>query len=110
MINKTNLVLNSYVTLLASGNASGSVPCVGRFVLAGMVWTQNEAVTLEISEGINDYTGVELYRDVTTFAVAAGAALRVIRDICGKYIRVRVINTSGLNPTTIEVYFETRLR
>jgi hypothetical protein len=107
--NETIQLLNLRDTevLAAGADVEAEAPCIGRFVCSIFVFTQNEDVDVEISEGVNEAIGVYLYRDTTTITVLAGTALRMLRDITGTFIRVRILNNS-VNPTNIEAYSELR--
>lgn len=102
MIQEPVVVLDHMAAMLPAAIFDGACPCVGHTLLYGMAYS-DAAVTITISQGINDKAGTLQYRHHVVIAVAAGVAQVFQVPISGKFIRTRVQNT-GPGLANVEVF------
>lgn len=104
---QTSIVVLDYVDAIPDTQTrQGETPCVGHVWVYGMVYS-DQAITLNIDQGVNDKGGVLVYRKTTTVAVAAGTAEDAKVPIIGKFVRVRLVNNSGF-AANVEAFFAIR--
>lgn len=74
----------------------GGIPCIGWTYVYGLVYSDVN-VTLEISQGIEEVSGVKTYRFTDTIAIPGGTGVAVERKIYGARVRAKISNASGGN-------------
>lgn len=106
--NEVNVASQAF-TLLASGTkVFGPMPVLGLTHLKFLAYTASESVTLLIEQGIEDRAAVLAYRDSVSYVIPAGSSLDDEIQVRGKYVRVTATNSSGANPTAVELNMQMR--
>ena len=97
------LIALDYNQSLANGAtySTDPIPCIGYCLLYGMIWT-SKAISFSIEQGTNQKT--MSYRDLDLYSLDAIECQKFEIKICGKFLRISLVNGSG-SDADIEAFF-----